>query len=83
MGAANSQFWGIFFSGFVSGGFVSLSADSGGMLFNLSGPLSTSIGANLDGIFTGDNAQWFVGGFNLIDLLDDSNRVQGLYSIER
>ena len=56
---------------------------SGGSLSDLGGLVSSSIGATLGGLFTGDSATWFVGGFNLIDMLNDSNSVQGLYVIER
>jgi len=76
------QTWSLGFTGSVSGGVASLNS-SGGSLSDLGGLVSSSIGATLGGLFTGDSATWFVGGFNLIDMLNDSNSVQGLYVIER
>ena len=76
------QTWPLGFTGSVSGGVASLNS-SGGSLSDLGGLVSSSIGATLGGLFTGDSATWFVGGFNLIDMLNDSNSVQGLYVIER
>jgi len=45
--------------------------------------LSNSIDANLGGVFTGNGAEAFVGGFDLIDQLNEFNTVEGLYTIER
>ena len=55
----------------------------GGTLSDPGGLLSNSIDANLGGVFTGNGAEAFVGGFDLIDQLNEFNTVEGLYTIER
>ena len=47
------------------------------------GIISNSIDANLGGIFTGIQAEAFVGGFDLNDELNVFNQVDGIYTIER
>jgi hypothetical protein len=45
--------------------------------------LSNSIDADLGGVFTGNNAEAFVGGFDLVDQVNSLNQVNGIYTIER
>ena len=47
------------------------------------GLISNDIGASLDGVFTGNNAEAFVGGFDLVDEVNALNHVNGLYTIEK
>jgi hypothetical protein len=79
---AGSQTWDIGFAGSISGGAVDLNMTSG-QLFNFSEIISSSIDADLGGIFTGDYAEAFVGGFDLVDQIDSLNQVNGIYTIER
>jgi hypothetical protein len=77
-----SQAWEIDFSGSVNGGLVDLNA-IGGTLSDPGGIISQSIDANLGGVFTGNQAEAFVGGFDLIDQINELNQVDGIYTIER
>lgn len=77
-----SQAWEIDFAGSVNGGFVDLNAISG-TLSDPGGIISSSIEADLGGVFTGAGAEAFVGGFDLIDEMNQFNEVDGLYTIER
>jgi len=77
-----SQTWEIDFAGSINNGFVDLNAISG-TLSDPGGVLSNSIQANLGGVFTGIGAEAFVGGFDLVDQLNQFNEVDGLYTIER
>lgn len=77
-----SQAWEIDFAGSVNGGVVDLNA-IGGTLSDPGGIISNSIDANLGGVFTGNQAEAFVGGFDLIDQINELNQVDGLYTIER
>ena len=70
------------FAGSVNNGMVDLNA-LGGTLSDPGGIISSSIDANLGGVFTGINAEAFVGGFDLIDELNQFNHVDGIYTIER
>ena len=79
---AGSQVWQIDFAGSVNQGLVDLTA-TGGSLMNPGGLISNSIDANLGGIFTGNQAEAFVGGFDLIDKINILNQVDGFYTIER
>jgi hypothetical protein len=45
--------------------------------------ISSSIEANLGGVFTGTVGEAFVGGFDLIDEMNLLNQVNGLYTIAR
>ena len=74
--------WEIDFAGSVIGGLVDLNA-IGGTLSDPGGIISNSIDANLGGVFTGNQAEAFVGGFDLIDQINELNQVDGLYTIER
>ena len=51
-------------------------SDSGGLI-------SSSIEANLGGVFTGIGADAFVGGFDLIDEMNQFNQIDGIYIIKR
>lgn len=79
---AGSQAWEIDFAGSINNGMVDLNS-IGGTLSDPGGLISNSIEANLGGVFTGVGAEAFVGGFDLIDQLDQFNQVDGLYTIER
>lgn len=79
---AGSQAWDIAFNGSVNAGMVDLNAIHG-TLSDPGGIISNSIDANLGGVFTGSNADAFVGGFDLIDSINELNYVEGLYTIER
>jgi hypothetical protein len=76
------QVWAISFDGLISGGAIELQAIDGS-LHDASGLLSNQIEAQLGGVFTGDNAEAFVGGFDLYDQLNQFNEVNGLFTIER
>ena len=76
------QAWSVDFSGAVMNGAVDLNA-LGGQLIDNTGIISNSIEANLGGVFTGNSAEAFVGGFDLLDSVNTLNSVNGLYSIER
>jgi len=78
----DSQAWDINFNGTVAGGVVDLDA-LGGTLSDPGGILSSSINADLGGVFTGDNAEAFIGGFDLIDEVNQLNHVEGIYTIEK
>lgn len=73
---AGSQVWEIAFAGSVHQGLVDITA-TGGSLMNPGGLISNSIDANLGGVFTGNQAGAFVGGFNLIDNINILNQVDG------
>jgi hypothetical protein len=79
---AGSQAWEIDFAGTINGGHVSLNS-LGGTLVDPGGLVSNSINANLDGVFTGNNAEAFVGGFDMVDEINAMNHVNGLYTIEK
>ena len=79
---ANSQAWQIDFSGTVNAGLVELNSTSG-LLMDPGGIISNSIDANLGGVFTGNNGEAFVGGFELVDQINSLNHVDGIYTIER
>lgn len=54
-----------------------------GSLMNPGGLISDNLHANLGGVFTGNRAEAFVGGFELIDPMDALNHVNGLYTVEK
>ncbi len=76
------QAWAIDFVGSVNGGVVGLGATAA-QLWDSTGLISTSINANLGGLFTGNAAETFVGGFDLQDLINPLNSVEGIYTINR
>ncbi|HAG72984.1 MAG TPA: hypothetical protein DCL66_12350, partial [Gammaproteobacteria bacterium] len=76
------QTWGLEFSGAISQGSVQLNGVNG-RLSNSTGILSTDLNSSLGGAFTGEKAEAFIGGFNLIDANNPANNVQGLYTMER
>ena len=77
-----SQTWEIDFAGSINNGLVDLNS-LGGTLSDLGGLISSSIEANLGGVFTGIGADAFVGGFDLINEMNQFNQVDGIYIIER
>ncbi|MEX2505458.1 MAG: hypothetical protein WD406_00800 [Pseudohongiellaceae bacterium] len=76
------QNWAVGFDGTVIGGVVDLNAVDGS-LSDPTGVISNSVEASLGGVFTGENAEAFVGGFDLVDQINQLNQVDGLYTIER
>ncbi|MCH8176474.1 MAG: hypothetical protein IIC59_14965, partial [Proteobacteria bacterium] len=76
------QAWAIDFVGSVNAGVVGLGATAA-QLWDSTGLISTSINANLGGLFTGNAAETFVGGFDLQDLINPLNSVEGIYTINR
>lgn len=76
------QAWSVAFDGAISNGAVNLNA-IGGQLIDVTDAISNQIDANLAGVFTGPGADAFVGGFDLIDRLNQFNNVNGLFTIER
>ena len=76
------QAWAIDFFGSVNVGVVGLGATAA-QLRDSTGLISTSINANLGGLFTGNAAETFVGGFDLQDLINPLNSVEGIYTINR
>jgi hypothetical protein len=77
-----SQVWNLGFAGSINGGAVELDMTTG-QLSDFSGVISNSIEAELGGVFTGNNAEAFVGGFDLSDQLNTVNQVNGIYTINR
>ena len=73
---AGDQSWFLNFDGMVQSGAVELNAIGGG-LFDTTGMISDAINANLGGVFTGTEAEAFVGGFDLIDAINPLNTVEG------
>ena len=76
------QHWSVNFDGAINGGDVTLDALNGslqqGSVYS-----SNNIDASLDGAFTGNQAEAFVGGFELLDLNNQNNFAEGLFTIER
>ena len=54
-----------------------------GPLFDSNGLISNQIDAKLGGVFTGNNVEAFVGGFDLLDSHNTANVIDGLDTIER
>jgi hypothetical protein len=77
-----SQVWNLDFEGSINGGAVELDMTAG-QLSDFSGVISNSIEADLGGVFAGNNAEAFVGGFGLLDQINAVNQVNGIYTIER
>ena len=77
-----SQVWNLDFEGSINGGAVELNMTAG-QLSDFSGVISNSIEADLGGVFAGNNAEAFVGGFGLLDQINAVNQVNGIYTIER
>ena len=78
----SDQSWAIDFDGSIVSGAVSLNPLAG-ELSNIGGIISNEIDASIGGVFTGENAEAFVGGFDLIDAINPINFVDGIYTIER
>ncbi|NQV68471.1 MAG: FecR domain-containing protein [Pseudohongiella sp.] len=79
---AGDQTWSVNFGGLVQAGTVDLNVIQG-QLFDPSGIISNRIGGDLGGVFTGNKADAFVGGFDLLDIINPLNSVDGLFIIER
>lgn len=79
---SGDQSWAVSFDGLVSQGMVELNPLNG-QLFDSNGLISNQIDAKLGGVFTGNNAEAFVGGFDLLDAHNPANVIEGLYTIER
>jgi hypothetical protein len=79
---AGSQAGDIDFAGSINNDMVDLNSISG-TLSDPGGLISSSIEANLGGVFTGIAGEAFAGGFELIDEMNLLNQVNGLYTIER
>ncbi len=79
---AGDQTWSVNFGGLVQAGTVDLNVIQG-QLFDPSGIISNKIGGDLGGVFTGNKAEAFVGGFDLLDIINPLNSVDGLFIIER
>jgi len=77
-----SQAWDIDFAGSINNGMVDLNS-IGGTLSDTGGLISSSIEANLGGVFTGTVGEAFVGDFDIIDEMNLLNQVNGLYTIAR
>ena len=78
----NAQTWDVSFNGEISGNGVSLDP-SRGRLSDLTGVISRSVDANLNGMFMGNEAEAFHGGFDLLDQANQLNQVNGSYVLER
>ena len=79
---ADSQVWNLGFAGSVHQGVVDLNMTHGTLLES-GAIVSDSIQADLGGVFTGVGGEAFVGGFDLLDQINELNQVNGLYTIER
>ena len=79
---AADQIWAVHFEGMIDNGTVELQSLDGS-LYDATGLLSNQIEAQIGGVFTGENAEAFVGGFDLYDQLNEFNEVNGLFTIER
>ncbi len=79
---AGDQTWSVNFEGLVQAGAVDLNVIQG-QLFDSSGVISNAIGGDLGGVFTGNKAEAFVGGFDLLDIINPLNSIDGLFTIER
>ena len=79
-----SQNWVLGFNGMVEQGVVDLNSLGGSLVeFGQGIDVSSPIDGNLSGAFTGTHGEAFVGGFELLDLQNPQNTVDGIYTIER
>ena len=78
----SNDVWSLDFNGSVAQGSVQMNMTSG-QLSQLGTVVSESITADLGGVFTGTNAEVFVGGFDLLDQVNELNHVNGLYTLEQ
>ncbi|MEQ8954548.1 MAG: hypothetical protein RL120_10470, partial [Gammaproteobacteria bacterium] len=76
------QAWAVNFDGAINNGMVNLNS-LGGTLIEGGAMISDQIDASLGGVFTGGQAEAFVGGFEMLDQLNQFNTVEGIYTIER
>lgn len=81
---ADTQHWLLGFDGMVEQGIVDLNS-LGGSVTDLTATLDSlsEIDGTLSGAFTGEHGESFVGGFELLDLHNDMNTVDGIYTVER
>lgn len=80
----DTQHWLLGFDGMVEQGIVDLNS-LGGTVTDLTSTLDSlsEIDGTLSGAFTGEHGESFVGGFELLDLHNDLNTVDGIYTVER
>ena len=74
--------WSVNFDGLAQNGLVELNALEG-QLMDASGIISNNLEVDLGGAFTGQNAEAFVGGFQMLDMINELNHVEGIFTIER
>lgn len=79
---AGEQAWAVTFDGLIDNGLVELNPVTG-QLMDPTGVISNQIDASLGGAFTGGQAEAFVGGFELLDAMNELNNVEGIFTIER
>ena len=79
---AGNQAWSVDFDGLVQHGMVELNP-LGGQLIDPTGVLSNQLEIDLGGAFTGQHAEAFVGGFEMLDAINELNHVEGLFTLER
>ncbi len=78
---AGNQVWSVDFDGLVQHGMVELNP-LGGQLIDPTGVLSNQLEIDLGGTFTGQHAEAFVGGFEMLDAINELNHVEGLFTLE-
>jgi len=78
----SGESWNIYFEGTVRRGRLDLDATSG-QLINGRGLVSDNIDTSIGGLFTGDAAEAFVGGFDFVDRNNSANWIDGIFTIER
>jgi hypothetical protein len=74
--------WDVNFEGSLAAGAVMLEAING-VLSNEFEILSNQLDTSINGIFTGSRGEAFIGGFDITDLTNPANQVQGLFTLER
>lgn len=77
-----NQDWAVDFNGQLSAGIAQLNPVAG-QISSDGAVLSNAVDASLGGVFTGNTAESFVGGFDLVNPLDPTNQVNGLFTLER
>lgn len=80
----DSQHWLLGFDGRVDQGIADLNS-LGGTVTDLTSIIDSlsAIDGTLSGAFTGEHGEAFVGGFELLDLHNTMNTVDGIYTVER
>ncbi len=74
--------WAVSFHGAIDASGLVLTALDG-TLSNEFGIISDQINTSLNGVFTGNQAEAFLGGFDLLDATNSDNYIQGLFTLER